>query len=33
VKRAVDYVHKAIATAPGYGKGCGPLNHAHPFEE
>lgn len=32
VKRAVDYVHKAIATAPGYGGGHGPLNHAHPCE-
>ncbi len=33
VKRAVDYVHKAIATAPGYGGGHGPLNHSHPCEE
>ncbi len=33
VKRAVDYVHKAIATAPGFGGGAGPLNHAHPFEK
>lgn len=33
VKRAVDYVHKAIATAPGYGAGHGPLNHAHPCED
>lgn len=33
VKRAVDYVHKAIATAPGFGGGHGPLNHAHPFQE
>ena len=29
VKRAVDYVHKAIATAPGFGGGHGPLNHVH----
>ena len=28
VRRARDYVHKAIATAPGYGSGHGPLNHA-----
>ena len=33
MKRAVDYVHKAIATAPGYGEGHGPLNHAHPCEK
>ena len=33
VKRAVDYVHKAIATAPGFGGGNGPLNHAHPCED
>jgi len=32
VRRAGDYVHRAIATAPGFGKGCGPLNHAHPLE-
>lgn len=29
VKRAVDYVHLAIRTAPGYGGGWGPLNHMH----
>lgn len=28
VKRAIDYVHEAIRTAPGLGRGCGPLNHA-----
>lgn len=28
-ERARDYVYKAIETAPGYGKGHGPLNHAH----
>lgn len=32
VKRAIDYVHEAIRTAPGYGAGCGPLNHAWPYE-
>ena len=29
VKRARAYVFEAIATAPGYGRGHGPLNHAH----
>ncbi len=36
VKRAVAYVHLAIKTAPGFGEGAGPLNHAHsvkPFGE
>lgn len=36
VARAWAYVQKAIATAPGFGAGHGPLNHAHtvaPFEE
>ena len=27
VRRSIDYVHKAIATAPGLGSGHGPLNH------
>ena len=27
VRRAIDYVHEAIATAPGLGSGHGPLNH------
>lgn len=27
VRRAIDYVHSAIATAPGIGSGHGPLNH------
>lgn len=27
VRRAIDYVHNAIATAPGLGSGQGPLNH------
>lgn len=29
VGRARDYVRKAILSAPGYGHGHGPLNHAH----
>jgi hydroxymethylpyrimidine/phosphomethylpyrimidine kinase len=29
VARARDYVKKAIKTAPGIGKGHGPLNHGH----
>jgi hydroxymethylpyrimidine/phosphomethylpyrimidine kinase len=29
VARARSYVLEAIRTAPGYGKGHGPLNHAH----
>lgn len=28
-RRSRDYVHQAIASAPGFGKGHGPLNHAH----
>lgn len=32
VKRARDYVAEAIRTAPGYGQGHGPLNHAHPLD-
>ncbi len=32
VGRARDYVRRAMETAPGYGGGHGPLNHAHPFE-
>jgi len=32
VKRAIDYVQTAIKTAPGYGAGCGPLNHTHTFD-
>jgi len=27
VADALDFVHRAIATAPGLGKGHGPLNH------
>lgn len=36
ITRARDYVRIAIETAPGLGKGHGPLNHAHtiqPFKE
>ncbi len=29
VLRAREYVFKAIRTAPGYGSGHGPINHAH----
>jgi hydroxymethylpyrimidine/phosphomethylpyrimidine kinase len=29
VARARDYVYTAILAAPGFGKGHGPLNHAH----
>lgn len=28
VERAIAYVRHAISTAPGFGSGCGPLNHA-----
>jgi len=35
VERAVDrartYVQRAIASAPGFGRGHGPLDHAHPL--
>jgi hydroxymethylpyrimidine/phosphomethylpyrimidine kinase len=27
VRRSIDYVHNAIAGAPGLGAGHGPLNH------
>ncbi|MBF0269478.1 MAG: bifunctional hydroxymethylpyrimidine kinase/phosphomethylpyrimidine kinase [Alphaproteobacteria bacterium] len=33
VARARAYVWQAIATAPGYGHGHGPLNHAHTVGE
>lgn len=33
VTRARHYVRRAMETAPGYGGGHGPLNHAHPFED
>ena len=31
VDRARAYVQRAIASAPGLGRGHGPLNHAHPL--
>jgi hydroxymethylpyrimidine/phosphomethylpyrimidine kinase len=31
VDRARSYVQRAIATAPGLGRGHGPLDHAHPL--
>ena len=31
VERARDYVRRAIATAPGIGRGHGPLDHGHPL--
>jgi hydroxymethylpyrimidine/phosphomethylpyrimidine kinase len=31
VERARDYVQRAIARAPGFGHGHGPLDHAHPL--
>jgi hydroxymethylpyrimidine/phosphomethylpyrimidine kinase len=31
VERARDYVQRAIARAPGLGRGHGPLDHAHPL--
>jgi hydroxymethylpyrimidine/phosphomethylpyrimidine kinase len=33
VAQAIDYVHGAIAEAPGFGRGHGPLNHLHPLPE
>lgn len=33
VKRARAYVVEAIRTAPGYGKGHGPLNHGHTIRD
>ena len=32
VERAVAYVDQAIASAPGFGGGHGPINHAHPLD-
>lgn len=32
VSKAIDYVREAIKTAPGFGNGPGPLNHAHPVD-
>jgi hydroxymethylpyrimidine/phosphomethylpyrimidine kinase len=31
VERAREYVRRAIMTAPGIGRGHGPLDHAHPL--
>lgn len=31
VMLARDYVHEAIRTAPGFGRGHGPVNHGHPL--
>ena len=31
VERARDYVQRAIASAPGFGRGHGPLDHTHPL--
>jgi hydroxymethylpyrimidine/phosphomethylpyrimidine kinase len=31
VDRARNYVQRAIASAPGFGRGHGPLDHAHPL--
>jgi hydroxymethylpyrimidine/phosphomethylpyrimidine kinase len=31
IERARDYVQRAIASAPGLGRGHGPLDHAHPL--
>jgi hydroxymethylpyrimidine/phosphomethylpyrimidine kinase len=33
VERARHYVHRAIASAPGFGHGHGPLDHAHPLHD
>ena len=33
VARGRDYVIEAIRTAPGFGSGHGPLNHAHTVRE
>jgi hydroxymethylpyrimidine/phosphomethylpyrimidine kinase len=33
VDRARDYVRRAIMSAPGFGRGHGPLDHAHPLGE
>jgi hydroxymethylpyrimidine/phosphomethylpyrimidine kinase len=31
IDRARNYVQRAIASAPGLGRGHGPLDHAHPL--
>ena len=32
IERAIDFTHQAIKTAPGLGRGHGPLNHGHTFK-
>lgn len=32
-ERAIFYVREALRTAPGYGAGAGPLNHAHTVKD
>ncbi|MDP2339661.1 MAG: bifunctional hydroxymethylpyrimidine kinase/phosphomethylpyrimidine kinase [Deltaproteobacteria bacterium] len=32
IEQAIAYVHTAIARAPGFGAGHGPLHHLHPFD-
>ncbi len=32
VERALDFVHRALKTAPGLGQGHGPLNHFTPID-
>ncbi|MEX2642571.1 MAG: bifunctional hydroxymethylpyrimidine kinase/phosphomethylpyrimidine kinase [Acetobacterales bacterium] len=32
IARALAYVRRAIERAPGFGKGHGPLDHAHPLD-
>ncbi len=32
VERAIEYVRTAMISAPGFGAGAGPLNHAHPLD-
>jgi hydroxymethylpyrimidine/phosphomethylpyrimidine kinase len=33
IERAHEYVRRAMATAPGLGRGAGPLNHAHALKD
>jgi hydroxymethylpyrimidine/phosphomethylpyrimidine kinase len=33
IARARAYVRRALETAPGFGRGHGPLNHAHTFRQ
>ena len=33
VRRAQAYVAAAIRSAPGYGRGHGPINHSHTFAQ